>query len=105
MTDLIPPIPAVETGASTRVTPAAETIRALARQHGVTYEPTTLDAFAADVSRLSDAEVVPNAVENLLQALTRTGTITHAKRFALHTAYLREQFKPDVDRVRQQARK
>ena len=45
MTDLIGPAP------------AAETVRALACRHGVAYEPTPLDAFAADVSRLSDAEV------------------------------------------------
>lgn len=94
MTNPTVPAPAADArasaGAATAVS-AAETIRDLARRHGVAYEPTPLDAFAADVSRLSDAEVAPDAVEDLLQALTRTGVITHAERFALHAAYLREQ--------------
>lgn len=91
MNDPIMPVPAADVGASASTISVAESIRALARRHGVAYEPTPLDALAADVSRLSDAEVVPDEVEDLLQALTRTGTITHAERFALHAAYLREQ--------------
>lgn len=91
MTDLTLPVPATDAVLSTRATPAAETIISLARQHGVAYEPTPEDAFAADVSRLSDAEVVPDAIEDLLQALTRAGIITHSQRFALHATYLREQ--------------
>lgn len=90
MTDM--PMPALAANASvdSRIASAAETIRALARRHGIAYQPTPLDAFAADVSRLSDAEVAPDAVEDLLQVLTRAGMITHAQRFALHAAYLRE---------------
>lgn len=91
MTDLTVPAPAADAATSARTPSSAETICALARRHGVAYEPTPLDAFAADVSRLSDAEVVPDVVEDLLQALTRAGVITHGQRFALHAAYLREQ--------------
>ena len=70
--------------------PTTDAIISLARLHGVTYQPSPADAFAADVSRLSDAEAVPDAVEDLLQALTRAGTVTHGQRFALHAIYLRE---------------
>lgn len=89
MPDTVAPASGVD--ASVRTVSAAETIRALARRHGVAYEPAPLDAFAADVSRLSDAEVAPDAVEDLLQALTKAGVITHGQRFALHATYLREQ--------------
>ena len=91
MNDLIVPVPAPDAGASANTISAAQTIRALAQRHGVVYQPTPFDTFAGDVSRLSDAEVVPDEVEDLLQALTRAGAITHAERFALHAAYLREQ--------------
>ena len=89
-TNLTLPVPTTAAVLSTRTTPAAETILSFARLHGVIYEPIPDDAFAADVSRLSDAEVVPDAVEDLLQALTRAGVITHGQRFTLHTIYLRE---------------
>lgn len=69
---------------------AAEMIHALVRRHGLTYEPTPPDRFAADVSRLSDAEVVPDAVEDLLHALAVAGAVTSRERLALHVAYLRE---------------
>lgn len=91
MTDLIVPAPTADAGSIARAPLAAELIHALARRHGVAYESMPLDAFAADVSRLSDAEVVPDTVEDLLQALTRAGVITHGQRFALHAAYLCEQ--------------
>lgn len=91
MTDLTARAPSVGVSATARTASAAETIRALARRHGVAYEPAPVDAFAADMSRLSNAEVVPDSVEDLLQALTRAGVITHAQRFALHATYLREQ--------------
>lgn len=68
----------------------ADIVRALAKRNGVAHEPTPTDAFASDVSRLSDAGVVPDAVEDLLQALTVAGAITHGERFSLHAAYLRE---------------
>ncbi len=90
MDDLTVPATAANAGADLETASVAETIRALARRHGIAYQPTPLDAFAADVSRLSDAEVAPDAVEDLLQVLARVGVITHAQRFALHAAYLRE---------------
>jgi formylmethanofuran dehydrogenase subunit E-like metal-binding protein len=73
-----------------RATSIVETILGFARLHEVAYQPTLDGAFAADVSRLSDAEVVPDAVEDLLQALTRAGVITHELRLVLHAIYLRE---------------
>lgn len=69
---------------------AAAVIQALARRHGVVYAAMPHDVFAFDVSRLSDAGVTPDEIENLLQALTQAGAITHRERFALHAAYLRE---------------
>jgi hypothetical protein len=90
MTDLALPAQRLDAVPCARTTSIVETILGLARQHGVAYEPTPDDAFAADVSRLSDAEVVPDAVEDLLQALTRANVITHGQRLALHAIYLRE---------------
>lgn len=90
MADLALPAQRLDAVPGTKTTSIVETILGFARQHGVAYQPTPDDAFAADVSRLSDAEVVPDAVEDLLQALTRTGVINHGQRFALHAIYLRE---------------
>ena len=70
--------------------PAEVTIRDLARKHGVAYEPTPLDAFAADASRLSDAGVTPDAVEDLLQALARAGVVPARESVLLLADYLRE---------------
>ena len=70
--------------------PAEVTIRDLAREHGVTYEPTPLDAFATDASRLSAAEVTPDAVEDLLQALARAGVVPVRESILLLADYLRE---------------
>ncbi len=90
MTDLALPAQRLDAVPCPRTTSIVETILGFARQHGVAYEHTPDDAFAADVSRLSDAEVMPDAVEDLLQALTRADVITHGQRFALHAIYLRE---------------
>ena len=90
MTDLALPAQRPDAVSGTRTASIVETILGFARQHGVAYQPTPDDAFAADVSRLSDAEVVPDAVEDLLHALTRADVITHGQRFALHAIYLRE---------------
>ncbi len=90
MTDLALPAQRLDAVPCARTSSIVETILGLARQHGVAYKPTPDDAFAADVSRLSDAEVVPDAVEDLLQALTRADAITHGQRLALHAIYLRE---------------
>jgi hypothetical protein len=59
-------------------------VRNLARTHSVVYQPKALDAFAAAISRLSDAEVHPDKIENLLIALTRAAIVTEQQRFQLH---------------------
>lgn len=78
MTDLIGPAP------------AAETVRALACRHGVAYEPTPLDAFAADVSRLSDAEVPGDEIADLVVALKRAGVLDSCQATSLYGGHLLE---------------
>ena len=90
MTDLALPAQHFDAVPGTRTASIVETLLGFARQHGVAYQPTPDDAFAADVSRLSDAEVVPDAVEDLLHALTSADVITRGQRFAPHAIYLRE---------------
>ena len=70
--------------------PAEVTIRDLARKHGVAYKPTPLDVFATDASRLSDAEVTPDVVEDLLQVLARAGAVPARESILLLADYLRE---------------
>lgn len=75
MADLtLPPPAAAATNVATPVT-AAEHIRALARLHGVTATPAPLDAFAADVSRLSDAEAPGDEIADLVVALKHAGVL------------------------------
>lgn len=77
-------------GAIAGKTKAATWVRDTARRHGVTFAETPVDAFAAAVSRLSDAGVQLDQTEQLLLALARAGIVTDAQRFALHAAYLRQ---------------
>jgi len=65
-------------------------VRNLARTHGVTYQATALDTLAAAISRLANAEVHPDEIEDLLIALSRAAIITEQQRFDLHAAYLRQ---------------
>ena len=88
MTDLTVPAPAADIGTSARAPSAAELIRALARQHGVAYEPTPLDAFAADVSRLSDAEVPRDEIADLVVALKRAGVLDSRQATSLYGDHL-----------------
>lgn len=88
MTDLTVPAPAIDAGASARAPSAAETIRALSRRHGVAYEPAQLDAFAADVSRLSDAEVPGDEIADLVVALKRAGVLDSGQAASLYGDHL-----------------
>ena len=90
MTDLTVPAPAADAdaGTSTRTTSAAELIRDLARRHGVAYEPVPLDAFAADVSRLSDAEVPGDEIADLVVALKRAGVLDSRQAASLYGDHL-----------------
>ena len=67
--------------------PVASHIRSLAATHGIVYQPTALDAFAADVSRLSDAAVEPDEIDDLLVALVRTGVLTPHEGILLQSEY------------------
>ena len=69
-------------------TAVAEDIRQLARQHGVTYEASALDAWADQVTRLAGDDVELDDVENLLVALVRAKAITSKESTILHAAYL-----------------
>lgn len=69
---------------------AEETIRALAREHGITATRKPIDDWADDVSRLSDAEVESGEVEDLLVNLRRAGVVDGATSRKLLVDYLRQ---------------
>lgn len=71
-------------------TKASSWIRDTARRHGVTFTQAPVDTFATAVSRLSDAGVQLDEIEQLLLALARAGVVNDTQRFALHAAYLRQ---------------
>lgn len=90
MTDMALPAPTGAALAVSTATAMAGRIRALALQHGASLEHTPLDAFAADVSRLSDAEVPQNAIAGLLIALKRWGVLDNCQAISLHGDHLHE---------------
>jgi len=69
---------------------AEQTIRDLAREHGVTAERLPIDDWADDIARLSDAEVESDEVEDLLLTLERAGIIDGATGLHLYAEYLRQ---------------
>ena len=75
---------------------AEQQIRDLARRHGVVFVRTPLDDWADQVSRLSDAEVELDDVENLIVALGRAKVLNGKELTRLHWLYLNERkAKPD----------
>lgn len=88
MTDPTPPVPSVGAGATARLLSAADTIRTLARRHGVAYEATVLDAFAADVARLSDAEAPGDEIADVVVALKRAGVLNARQAASLYGDHL-----------------
>jgi hypothetical protein len=76
--------------ASVKVRSAKEEIVALARKHGVTYQPTTLDGLADDITRLSGDDVQLDHTELLLLALERAGHLSTKDANRLHAAFLRQ---------------
>lgn len=88
MDDLTVPAPAASTGLDPTAASATETIRALARRHGIAYQPTPLDAFAADVSRLSDAEAPQDEIADLVVALERAGVLDSDQAINLYGDHL-----------------
>jgi hypothetical protein len=75
---------------STAFTSAKEEILALAKKHGISYHQTALDELADNISRLSDAEVEFDEIENLLVAIGRANLINGKDRILLHHKYLME---------------
>jgi len=88
MADLTLPAPSGPAMAASAVPTAAEYIRTLAKQHGVSAESTSLDAFAANVSRLSDAEVPGDGVADLVVALKRAGVLDGSQATSLYGDHL-----------------
>ena len=62
----------------------------LAQQHGVSYMPTAGDAWARDVTRLADDDVILDDVELLLIGLQRSGHLSRKEALRLQVSYLRE---------------
>jgi hypothetical protein len=61
-----------------------------AAERGVAVRRDALDVFADAVSRLSDAEVELDPVEELMIALRRAGVISPYQRGLLQVSYLRQ---------------
>lgn len=68
----------------------AETVLALAAEHGITAEPDRIDNIANTFSRLSDDEVKPDGIEILLVHLARKNIISQEEMFSLLEGYLDE---------------
>ena len=62
----------------------------LAQQNGVSYTSTATDAWAREVTRLADDDVVLDDVELLLIALQRAGHLSRKEALHLQVNYLRE---------------
>jgi hypothetical protein len=76
--------------AKTKLRSAEEEI--LAREHGVTYQPTELDELADTFARLSGDDVELDEPALLLIALERAGHITSTEAARLHGEYLRAKY-------------
>lgn len=68
----------------------ASAIVDLAKEHGVTYTPTTTDVWAHDITRLADDDVMLDDIELLLIALERAGHMSREEALRLQVNYLRE---------------
>ena len=76
--------------AKTKLRSAEEEILALAREHGVTYQPTELDELADTFARLSGDDVQLDDTELLLLALEKAGHLSTRDANRLHIAYMRQ---------------
>ena len=77
---------------STKVRSLAEEIRALARQHGVVYEPTPLDELGNAITRLAGDDVELDETQLLLVALVRAGVLTKEKSASLRVMHIRAKY-------------
>ena len=75
---------------TTKITPTARQIRALARTHHVAYSQTSGDVLAHHITRLAGDVVEPDEIEQLLFALQRAGHLTRVEMIRLQAKYLRE---------------
>ncbi|MGI2036360.1 hypothetical protein ACRQ1B_28695 [Rhizobium panacihumi] len=65
-----------------------ETIRAIARQHGIVAERTATDELADTITGLAGDEVVHDEIEDLVVTMQRKGVITADKATSLYGDYL-----------------
>lgn len=65
-----------------------ETIRQLARQHGIVAERTATDELADTITRLSGDDVIHDEIEDLVVTLRRKGFITSEQATSLYGGYL-----------------
>jgi hypothetical protein len=77
---------------SLKICSAKDEILALARAHGVAYEPTALDRFGSAITRLAGDDVQLDEPAGLLLALRRAGHISKAEAARLHGEYLRAKY-------------
>jgi len=71
----------------------------LAERHGVVYTEGPLDRLAATISRLSDAEVDSDELEDLLVALKHAGVISGQDMVTLLGAYLDRRVTAECRRI------
>lgn len=81
-------VTSVNTGIGQRS--AEQRIRDLAAEYGVRPVRTKLDAWSDDVARLSDADIAPDEVIDLVVALQRAGVVTAKQAVDLCGDYLAE---------------
>ncbi|MCK7553420.1 hypothetical protein [Marinobacter goseongensis] len=67
-------------------------ILALAGRFGIRYERTPIDDLADVITHLSDDEVEPDDIQDLLQALHRAGAISKPEMVDLLHRYLTEKY-------------
>ncbi len=67
-------------------------ILALARVHGIAYQPTALDDLGNVITRLAGDDVQLDEPGFLLLALRRAGHITSSEAARLHGKYLRAKY-------------
>jgi hypothetical protein len=77
---------------STKARSAEEEIRVLARQHGVSYQPTPLDELGNVITRLAGDDVELDEAQRLLLALVRAGAITKEKSASLRARHIRAKY-------------
>ena len=73
-----------------RASATGRVIVGLAQQYGANYTPTATDAWAREVTRLADDDVILDDIELLLIGLQRAGHLSRKEALRLQVNYLRE---------------